>query len=85
MEEIMPRRNFHAAVVALALLALSGSAAQAATPRGPAASASLARIFAGLVPHPLWSWLDGTATAWRERPRHAKCSAGIDPNGKPCP
>lgn len=81
----MPRRNFRAAVVVLALFALSGTAAQAAAPRGPAASVSLARIFAGLVPHPLRSWLDGTAAARRERPMHAKCSAGIDPNGKPCP
>jgi hypothetical protein len=82
----MPRRNVCAAVVALSLLALSGTAAQAAATRGPAPSVSLARIFAGLVPRPLRSWLDDTAaTARRERPMPRKCSGGIDPNGKPCP
>ena len=61
----MPRRNFRAAVVVLAILALSGSAAQAtaAASGGSAPSVSLARIASpGLVPYPLRSWLDGTAS-----------------------
>jgi hypothetical protein len=86
VEEIMPRRIFRAAVVVLALLALSGTAAQAAAPRGPAASLSFSQLFARLLPQSLRSWSDETrSTARRERPMHAKCSAGIDPNGKPCP
>ena len=80
----MPRRNFRAAVVALALLALSGTAAQAS--RGTEPSWSFSQLFARLLPQPLRSGSDETrSTALRERPMPRKCSAGIDPNGKPCP
>jgi hypothetical protein len=86
VEEIMPRRNFRAAVVALALLALSGTAAQAAASRGAVPSLSFSQLFTRLLPHSLRSWSDETrSTARRERPMPRKCSAGIDPNGKPCP
>lgn len=83
----MPRRNFRAAVAALALLALSGTAVQAgAASRGIAPAVSWMRIFAGIVPQTLRGWLGETpATAGRGRPMPRKCSIGIDPNGKPCP